>query len=204
MTDAYDAERRKTVRLALVLSAGLHLLALSTVDLAPGSWRHGLRPALQVTLVPAPADAGQDGPPAAARPAAQAKARKAQGDAGLNAGEAQPGSTVPTTVRYYRNSEVDTPAVAVSRGPLIFPEHAYVSRLRGMVKARIYIDEQGKVVSVQIVEVKPRGGIFEEAALEALRQMRYSAALIAGQPVKTQKLVEVNFNPYDAEDKPRD
>ena len=190
MTDAYDAERRKTVRLALVLSAGLHLLALSTVALAPGSWRHGLRPALQVTLIPAPAEAREDAPTRSAR--------------GLSARKAQSGSTVPTTVRYYRNSEVDTPAVAISRGPLIFPEQAYVSKLRGMVKARVYIDEEGKVVSVQIVEAKPLGGIFEEAAQEALRQLRYSPALIAGQAVKTQKLVDVEFNPYEAEEKARE
>ncbi len=171
MTDAYDAERRKTVRLALVLSAGLHLVALSTVDLAPGSWRHGLRP----------------------------KPVKPEGEQGLSTRRAQSGSTVPTSVRYYRNSEVDTPAVAISRGPLIFPEQAYVSKLRGMVKARVYIDEEGKVVSVQIVEAKPLGGVFEEAALEALRQLRYSPALIAGQAVKSQKLVEVEFNPYETE-----
>ena len=204
MTDAYDAERRKTVRLALVLSAGLHLLALSTVDLAPGSWRHGLRPALQVTLIPASAEAGEDAATRAARPAAPSKPVKPEGERGLSARKAQSGSTVPTTVRYYRNSEVDTPAVAISRGPLIFPEQAYVSKLRGMVKARVYIDEEGKVVSVQIVEAKPLGGIFEEAAQEALRQLRYSPALIAGQAVKTQKLVDVEFNPYEAEEKARE
>ena len=151
MTDAYDAERRKTVRLALVLSAGLHLVALSTVDLAPGSWRHGLRPALQVTLVPASAEAGEDAPTRAARPAAPSKPVKPEGEQGLSTRRAQSGSTVPTSVRYYRNSEVDTPAVAISRGPLIFPEQAYVSKLRGMVKARVYIDEEGFVTTEDLL-----------------------------------------------------
>ncbi len=172
MTDA-GTERRKNVRLALALSAGLHLLALSTVDLAPGSWRHGLRPALQVTLVPASAEAAEDAPTRAARPAAPSKPVKPEGEQGLSTRRAQSGQ-------------------------------AYVSKLRGMVKARVYIDEEGKVVSVQIVQAKPRGGIFEEAAQEALRQLRYSPALIAGQAVKTQKLVQVEFNPYEAEEKARE
>ena len=197
MTDALQPGRARDVLLALVLSAGLHLLALLTLDLSPGDWRHGVRPALKVTLVPPPLEqaAGDSG---TARPAPERpQAKKPAGDAGIEAPKAQSGSSLPTPARYYRNSEVDTPAMPLSRGPLVFPEHAYVSKLRGTVRARIYIDEEGRVVSVDIVEVKPRGGIFEEAALEALRQVRYSPALLAGLPVRTQKLIEVTFNPYE-------
>jgi hypothetical protein len=50
---------------------------------------------------------------------------------------------------------------------------------------------------VQIVAAKPRRGIFEEAALEALRQVRYKPAEIRGSRVKSQKLIEVKFDPYD-------
>ena len=204
MTDARQPGRERDVLLALALSAGLHLLALLTLDLAPGEWRHGVRPALKVTLVPAPLEtAGADAGPA--RPAPERpKAQKPAGDAGIEARAAQPGSSVPMMARYYRNSEVDTPATPLSRGPLVFPEHAYVSKLRGTVKARVYIDEEGRVVAVDIVAVKPYGGVFEEAALEALRQVRYSPALLAGQPVKTQKLIEVTFNPYEEPARPRD
>jgi TonB family protein len=89
--------------------------------------------------------------------------------------------------------------VPISRGPLIVPEHAYLSRLAGTVRARVYISEKGEIDSVEIVEVTPRQGIFEEAALEALRQVRYQPAQLAGQPVKTQKLIEVKFDPYEDE-----
>lgn len=204
MTDAGQRGGQRDVLLALVLSAGLHLLALLTLDLSPGDWRHGVRPALKVTLVPPPLEqtAGDTG---TARPAPERpRARKRAGDAGLEAPKAQSGSSIPTPARYYRNSEVDTPATPLVRGPLVFPEHAYVSKLRGTVKARVYIDEEGRVVSVEIVEVKPHGGIFEEAALEALRQVRYSPALLAGQPVRTQKLIEVTFDPYEEPVRPRD
>lgn len=199
MTDARQPGGDRDVLLALILSAGLHLLALLTLDLAPGDWRHGVRPALKVTLVPPPAEAAAAAEgPGSARPAPERpKPAKPAGNAGLEAPTAQAGSSVPTPVRFYRNSEVDTPAAPLSRGPLVFPEHAYVSKLRGTVRARVYIDEEGRVVSVEIVEVKPHGGIFEEAALEALRQVRYRPALLGGQPVKTQKTIEVTFNPYE-------
>lgn len=197
MTDALQPGRGREVVLALILSAGLHLLALLTLDLSPGDWRHGVRPALKVTLVPPPLEAAaSEG--GAARPAPERPlAKKAAGDAGLDSAKAQSGSSIPMPVRHYRSSEVDTPAMPLSRGPLVFPEHAYVSKLRGTVRARVYIDEDGRVASVDIVEVRPHGGIFEEAALEALRQVRYSPALLAGQPVKTQKLIEVVFDPYE-------
>ena len=190
--------RDREVLLALVLSAGLHLLALLTLDLSPGDWRHGVRPALKVSLVPPPVAAASEGEgtvrPA---PAPRPEPKLAPRPVGIEAREAQSGSSLPIAVRYYKSSEVDTPATPLERGPLVFPEHAYVSKLRGTVKARIYIDEDGRVVSVDIVDVKPFGGIFEEAALEALRQVRYSPALLAGQTVKTQKLIEVVFDPYE-------
>ena len=199
MTDALQPGRDREILLALVLSAGLHLLALLTLDLSPGDWRHGVRPALKVALVPAPLE-GSAGPvveKSVEKAVAKRAEKPVEKSAGIEAREAQSGSSMPTPVRWYRNSEVDTPATPLSRGPLVFPEHAYVSKLRGTVKARIYIDEEGRVVSVDIVEVKPHGGIFEEAALEALRQVLYSPALLASQPVKTQKLIEVTFNPYE-------
>ena len=199
MTDARQPGRDREVLLALVLSAGLHLLALLTLDLSPGDWRHGVRPALKVTLTPAPLE-GAAGPAvekAVEKPLARPAEKPVEKSAGIDAREAQSGSSLPIAVRYYRSSEVDTPAMPLERGPLVFPEHAYLSKLRGTVKARIYIDEVGRVVSVDIVDVKPFGGIFEDAALEALRQVRYSPALLAGQAVKTQKLIEVVFDPYE-------
>ena len=199
MTELLQPGREREVLLALVLSAGLHLLALLTLDLSPGDWRHGVQPALKVALVPAPLEAPASPvvEKAVERPVAKQAERPLEKSAGIEAREAQSGSSLPIPVRYYKSSEVDTPAMPLERGPLVFPEHAYVSKLRGTVKARIYIDEDGRVVSVDIVNVKPFGGIFEEAALEALRQVRYSPALLAGQTVKTQKLIEVVFDPYE-------
>ena len=166
---------------------------MTTLDLSPGSWRHGVRPALRLELRKPPAEALAY--PERSGPSAQNKLQRKHD--GIPASSSQDGSSVPLAPHYYRNSEVDAPATPIERGPLVIPELAYLSRLQGTVRARVFINEDGSVESVQIIEVKPRGGIFEEAALEALRQVRYKPAEIAGQPVKTQKLIEVSFNPYE-------
>ena len=170
-----------------MLSAGLHALAMMTLDLSPGPWRHGIAPALRVELRAIPLDTGEGG----VRTALAASGRPA----GLAASRTQEGSSVPLAPRYYRNNEVDAQAVPVSTGPLIYPEIAYLSKLEGSVRARVFISETGVVEAVEIIEARPRRGIFEEAALEALRQVRYKPAEISGERVKSQKLIEVKFNP---------
>ena len=193
--------------LALALSAGLHLIAMMTLDLSPGAWRHGFQPALRVVLKEPPPESALTEVAAsqASRPEPAAARRAEQtAESGRRAADARPGASLPLAgalgEHYYTAHEVDVAAEAIERGPLVIPELAYVSRLAGSVRARVYIGEDGAVESVSIVEARPRGGIFENAATEALRQVRYKPAEIAGRPVKSQKLVEVNFNPYEDRD----
>ena len=190
--DPGERERRKNIALALALSAGVHAIAMLTLDLSPGPWRHGVAPALRVALKNVPLDIG-DG-------TQQSGSTAVSKEPGIAAARSQAGSSVPLAPRYYRNNEVDIQAVLVSRGPLVFPELAFLSKLPGTVRARVYIGEDGSVESIQVVSVWPYKGIFEEATLEALRQVRYKPAEIAGQPVKSQKLIEVKFNPYEDRD----
>ena len=157
------------------------------LDLSPGPWRPGVAPALKLSLRPTPGAIGE----------ATTGSRADAAAPGIAGERSQQGSSVPLVPRYYRSHEVDVQAVPVSSGPLVYPELAYVSKLRGMVRARVFISEEGLIESVQVVQVQPRRGIFEEAALEALRQVRYRPAEIAGARVKSQKLIEVKFDPYD-------
>ena len=160
-----------------------------TLDLVPGAWRHGLQPALKVHLQSASAELGYGDQATAERRAPPIAAN------GLDATRSQAGSSMPLAERYYRNSEVDVQAEPLVQGPLILPEQVYLSKLAGTVRARVYIDEHGTVISVDIVHARPVRGMFEEAALEALSQVRYRPAILAGQPVKSQKLIEVKFDP---------
>ena len=182
--DSVVRERRKNLSLALVLSAGLHLILMLTLDVSPGSWHYGFQPALRVVLKEAEA-----------APKAVATAKE-----GRSASAPQAASTIPLGERYFRRNEVDVAAVPLHRAPLVYPEDAYVSRLAGKVTARVYIGATGSVDTVEIVKVQPRGGVFEQAALEALRQLRYQPAQIGGQAVNSQKLIEVMFNPYEEPD----
>jgi TonB family protein len=185
--DAAIRERQKNLSLALVLSAGLHLIAILTLDVSPGDWRHGFQPALRVVLK----EAVREEP----GPTIEKKTEQ-----GRSASLKQPGSSLPLGDRYFRRSEVDVAAVPLQRAPLVYPEEAYLSRLAGTVTARVYISESGSVDTVEIVKVQPRGGVFEQAAAEALRQVRYQPAQIGGKAVKSQRLIEVTFNPYEEPD----
>ena len=178
---------RSTLRLALVLSAGAHLIVLLTIGVAPGGWRQGVQPALTVTVASAPAESS----------GTRVVPKRAAPD-GLAAARNQSGAQRPAPAhRYFTRQEVDVAAVPIEQGPLIFPENAYAWRLAGVVVARVFISATGTVDAVEIVDAKPHRGIFEEAALHALRQVRYEPARIGGEPVRSQKVIEVKFDPYE-------
>lgn len=175
-------DRKVDVALALLASAGLHAILLLLLD-APGvAWRIGLQPALHVSFRTMPEVAvTAPGPPA----------RR-----GTPAPKASDGASIPAPApRYFTSREVDTPATPVNQVPLVIPEHAYVSKLAGVVRARVFIGVTGDVERVEILEARPHAGIFEEAALEALQAMKYRPAELQGRRVRSQKVVEVEFNP---------
>lgn len=159
----------KTLPLALVLSMGLHFVAVLVLDkTVPGqgpAFPFGFH--VQLTHGATPAT---DSPHGASKGPATAE-------------------------RYYRRSELDHPAVALVQAPLLIPEYAYHSRLAGKVRARVFIGADGAVDKVVILEVEPVGGLFERPAMEALRAMRYQPAKIGGRPVRSQKVVDVVFDP---------
>lgn len=192
--------------LALMLSASAHLALLSTLDRLPRRYEGALRLTLQARLVPAelpaqlvpgpeifappswapgpPLPQEEEPPRAAARPLEAPP-------------QAEPGSPVVLPERYFLSREVDTPAVAVERPPLIYPEGPLIWRMRGTVRARVYIGADGSVESVALESARPEGFYFEDEALRALRKVRYSPAIKDGQAVRSQVIVEVTFDPYE-------
>lgn len=171
---------------ALVVSLGLHLMAALLVEVPPldggGGFPQGLRVMLQRSDAAdgSPSHVASTPPPEASAPAG-------------STGTPRPHRAGPD--RYLTKAEVDVPALLVSRPALVIPEHAYHSRLSGTVRARIYIGADGGVEKALILRVAPVPGVFEDAALEALHAMRYQPARVAGRAVKSQKVVEVLFEP---------
>ncbi|HUG78360.1 MAG TPA: energy transducer TonB [Burkholderiales bacterium] len=159
--------------LALGFSAGLHAALLTTLERLPGERGSGpAQPKLNVRV-------GK--PPAAPAPQAHAPA------------------TLPE--RYFTAREVDTPARPRVTVPLIYPEDALIWKLRGVVRLRVFISERGTVDSVQVVRAEPPGE-FEDAAIAATRRLVYDPALKDGRAVRSQKLIEVTFDPYETPPQP--
>jgi len=112
--------------------------------------------------------------------------------------EAAPAAPAPVTSApdpYLTSREVDAPAVAHGRVPLIYPENPFLWKLRGTVRLRVFINELGTVDRAQVVYARPPGE-FEAAALEAVGRLAYDPAIKNGRPVKSQKLIEVTFDPH--------
>lgn len=104
---------------------------------------------------------------------------------------------ISTGIHYFLSSDVDVPAEPISRPSIIYPEHALLSKLSGTVRARLFIDVEGRVNSIEIVELQPAYPPFEEIAINALIETRFSPAKRFGKTVNSQKVVEVFFNPYE-------
>ena len=102
----------------------------------------------------------------------------------------------PTTLpgRYFTSRELDSPAVAREKAPLVYPEDPFMWKLRGKVRLRVFINERGTVDRALVVRAEPPGD-FEDAALAAVLRLVYDPAIKDGRPVRSQKLIEVTFDP---------
>jgi protein TonB len=95
---------------------------------------------------------------------------------------------------YYSSREVDEPAKAVGDALLVYPHEALQLRVPGEVKLRLFIDEFGALVRSEVVSADPPG-VFEEAALQAVKGMRFFPARKEGQTVRSQRTVQITFDP---------
>lgn len=96
--------------------------------------------------------------------------------------------------KYFDSHEVDVTATPIFTPPLLFPERAYLSRLSGRVRVRVFISETGTVDSVEVIETTPAHQPFTESAIASVRNTIFRPAVLQDLKVKSQKLVEVIFN----------
>lgn len=197
---ASRSEYRLACGLALSLLAHLLLIAgvrpMTAVYAPPAPLQVEIRqPATEPDAplsVPASSDAVADSGPAS--PAvAVAKPEPIRSDPGA-VPDLRPDPRLPVE-RYYTSLELDVRAEPLNDPPLVYPQRAYQMRTRGKVTLRILINERGGVDEVKVLESEPRG-VFDEAALDAARSLQFSAAMRFGHRVKSQKTIEVAFDPY--------
>ena len=103
--------------------------------------------------------------------------------------------------RYFTSRELDVRAAPLFMVPLVYPPVAYQQRIRGKVLVKVLISHLGEVDDATVVDAEP-AGIFEEAALNAVRPLKFSPAIRAGRAVKSLKMLEVKFEPYRWNDRP--
>ncbi len=73
-----------------------------------------------------------------------------------------------------------------------YPDSARQAGLEGKVVLVIVVDEQGRVIEARVFRAEPPG-VFEQAALEAVRKWRFEPALQRDKPIKVRLAQEVVF-----------
>jgi protein TonB len=72
----------------------------------------------------------------------------------------------------------------------VYPLLAIVQQLEGVVILEAIVDEEGRVENLRVLRSL---GVFEKAALEAVRQWRYSPVILNGRAEKFILTVTVSF-----------
>ena len=73
-----------------------------------------------------------------------------------------------------------------------YPPEALAAGVQGVVIAEIVVNESGNVTDTKLLRSIP---LLDEAALEAVRQWRFSPSVVNGQVVPVKMTVTINFTP---------
>jgi len=130
-----------------------------------------------------PASATQ--PPPDPTPAAQASASAAQD---------RPAAGLPSAPIYYPAKDLDERALPLNVVDVAYPESALADGVKGVVRLRLLIDHQGILREATVTGSQP-AGTFDNAALDAVRALRFRPAIRNGVPVGSIKVIEVPFDP---------
>jgi protein TonB len=88
---------------------------------------------------------------------------------------------------------VDQPPQPAERVRLAYPKRARARGITGTVTLELLIGSHGEVMRVRVVKADPPG-FFENAALEAFRDLRFNPARYKNQPVRVWTQQTVHFN----------
>ena len=84
----------------------------------------------------------------------------------------------------------DRPLQLVAGAGAIYPSAAKADGVEGQVKVAYGVTVDGRVVRATVVESEP-AGVFDEAALEAVRQWRFNPPVADGKPQSVERLTSV-------------
>jgi TonB family protein len=86
-------------------------------------------------------------------------------------------------------------AELVHRVDPVYPEIARERQLQGIVKLRVTIGQDGAVRSVELVSGSP---LLARAAMDAVRQWRYTPTLMDGKPIQSDNEISIEFGLSDS------
>ena len=183
---------------ASVALHALTLVAYSPAGSGPRSQHPGDTAVLQAKLIPAPRDPAPNAPaaPEAVAASADSRAASAERDAARSAEDVPRtgGADIPLPEKWYPATELGALAQPLVMPSLRYPEELAGSGISAKVRIRLFVDERGTVRKIDIVEAGPEAA-FNTAAVQAWQDVRFSPALREGIAVKSQKLLELDFQP---------
>ena len=170
--------------LAIAGSIGIHAMAVGLYRPAGATApADAFQPVLHASLASVQ-------PPGSEKAAAE---DRTQGSADATRGGADTGVALPSPDRWFKRSELDTVATPVTAVKLEYPEAAK-SRRAARIEVRLFIDERGIVRTAAIESPGPERA-FDDAAVRAWHRVRFSPAMKDGGAVKSQQVIEVDFQP---------
>jgi len=95
---------------------------------------------------------------------------------------------------WYPAKQLDVLPVALAEVEPRYPELASAQSVGGEVTLLLLVDEMGEVQERSVVEADPPG-VFDGAALDAFRDVRFQPARKNGRNVRSRVLVTLSFNP---------
>lgn len=98
--------------------------------------------------------------------------------------------------KYYPALEVDVHPAALQAILPVYPEDAARANMTGNVVLVLLLDESGKVRELSVEEANP-SGVFEQSALDAFRNARFSPAQRNGRVVKSRMHIKVSYELAD-------
>lgn len=89
-----------------------------------------------------------------------------------------------------RVSELVQPPKKIVDVRPVYPTFAREARIEGVVVLEAILDRNGRVDQVRVVQSKP---LLDQAALDAVRQWRYTPSVLNGQPVAVLMTITIRF-----------
>ena len=93
---------------------------------------------------------------------------------------------------FFAAGDLDAPLTVISRIPPVYPPHAKHRGVKGWVRVRFVVREDGRVTDIAIQESEP-AGVFDASVARSVAGWRFKPGTVAGTPVKAWAETTIRF-----------